>query len=304
MATDIVIGFDSLALVVAIGLTLTRGVLVPVTGFAWDDRVEIDRTVMRLLALCIGALWLTSLAWLWTRTAAMSGRAGWAALPMVPIVLWHSHFGLVWWLRAGALLWTTFALVFLLHRQRINGVAIVVLLFGLAWVAASRSASGHAAANGDWTLREAMDWLHLLAISTWGGSLIATLILIFPRLWHVPIAQRARFATRFSVLATGALAVILISGMYSAWHLLPSVTAFWSSHYGRLLGLKLLFVAAMVVFGALNHYRLVPQLRLAAAEQGSGGVRRLGFSVLLESVLLLVVLAITALLLGSMPPMA
>src|SRR5699024_1556329 len=184
MAIDIVIGVDSLALIVAIGVAMTAALLVPAAGFAWDDRLAIERLIRRLFALCIGVLWLTSLAWLWTRTAAMAGQSGWAVLPLLPTVLWHSHFGLVWWLRAAALVWTTLMLVCMPRRWRMNAVLIPMLLFGLAWVAASRSAAGHAAADGDWTLREVVDWLHLLAISTWGGSLIAVLLLVFPRLWH------------------------------------------------------------------------------------------------------------------------
>src|SRR5690625_2163384 len=81
MAIDIVIGIDSLALVVAIGLALTAGVLVPAAGFAWDDRIAIERMTRRLFSVCIGVLWLTSLAWLWTRTAAMAGQSGWAVPP-------------------------------------------------------------------------------------------------------------------------------------------------------------------------------------------------------------------------------
>ena len=303
MATDIVIGVDSLALVVAIGLALTTGLLVPATGFAWDDRIEIKQRATRMLALCVGVLWLTSLAWLWTRAAAMGGQSGWAVLPLLPTVLWHSHFGLVWWLRAGALVWTTLVLLCVPRRWRLNAMVIAALLFGLAWIAASRSAAGHAAANGDWTVRKVVDWLHLLAISTWGGSLVATLLLIFPRLWHVPIRSRARFATRLSMLATAALTIALISGAYNAWQLLPGIPAFWNSHYGRLLGVKLLFVAAMVVFGALNHYRQVPQLRRVAISGADGSGRQLAFYVFMESILLLFVLATTALLLGSMPPM-
>jgi len=215
----------------------------------------------------------------------------------------RTHFGAVWWLRAVALIWTV---VFLALMSRSSGRAgksgLALLLFGLAWVAASRSAAGHAAAGGDWTLREGMDWLHLMAVSTWGGGLIAALALIFPRLSRVTGADRARFAVRFSLVATWALAVVLVTGIYNSWHMLPGVSAFWTSYYGRLLGVKLLFVAGMVACGAINHYRLVPRLQSRAGGDNLVTARRLQLSVLVESALLLVVLAVTSVLLSSMPP--
>lgn len=114
-----------------------------------------------------------------------------------------------------------------------------------------------------------------------------------------------RFAARFSQLASGALAVVLATGIYNAWQVLPAVSALWASPYGRLLGIKLLFVAGMIAGGAINHFRITPRLQAATA---SGDValllRRFQQSVLLESVLLLFVLAVTALLLGGMPPAA
>lgn len=305
MAVDVVIGFDSLALVLAIGLLLARGVLVPAAGFRTEELVRILRAGISLCWLCLAVLWLTSLAWLWTRTAAMSGQPLWAALPVVPKVLFRSHFGAVWWLRAAALLWSTLALVVITRRGgRVGWPGIGLLLFGLAWVGASRSAAGHAAAEGDWTLREAMDWLHLMVVSVWGGSLLASLLLIFPWLGSVPAARQARFGARFSLLASCALAVVLISGIYNAWQMLPSVSALWASQYGRLLGLKLLFVAGMVACGAINHYQLVPRLQPAADADNSDVVRRFRASVLVESALLLAVLAVTAVLLNTMPPMA
>lgn len=303
MAVDIVIGFDNLALVLAAGLLLTYGFLLPESGVRPVDAAATRRLFLRLFTLAVVALWLTSLAWLWTRTAAMSGQPAWTALSVVPTVLFRTHFGAVWWLRLIALVWTSIAVPFVWRNGKCwRWPAMAALMLGLACIAASRSAAGHAAANGDWTLREIMDWLHWLSIATWGGSLIGALVLIFPRLHHVPAAQRARFASRFSLLASGALAGVLITGIYAAWHMLPAPAALWSSHYGRLLALKLLFVAGMMALGALNHYRLVPAMQSASDVRQRAGARGLCASVLLESVLLLVVLGVTAVLLGAMPP--
>lgn len=303
MNTDIVLGIDTLALITAIGLLLGRSLLAPAAGF-WPIEVEdIGDVSWRLLGLCIGLLWLTSLAWLRTQAAAMSGQSYGGALAVIPVVLFHSHFGAVWWLRVAAMLWFTGAWV---NMGRLSGRTArggtYAVLFGLAWVAASRIATGHAAAAGDWTLREAMDWLHLISVSVWGGSLIATTLLIFPRLVRTDISGRAEFAQRFSRVAGCALAGVLLSGTYDAWQMLPAISAFWENPYGRLLGIKLLLVAAMVAFDAVHRYRRVSELRAVTAENQAAWLHRFPYSVLVETALFLGVLAITSMLFDTAPP--
>lgn len=230
MAVDIVIGFDSLALILAAGLLITERFLVPTAEFRVDSLDAVHRMFLRVFAVCLVALWLTSLAWLWTRTAAMSGQPILDAFLVIPTVLFRSHFGTVWWLRAAALLWSSLVLLFVLRTDgSLRWRSAVLLMFGLGCIAASRSAAGHAAAHGDWTLREGMDWLHWVSVSTWGGSLMGTLLLVFPRLKYVSVTNQARFASRFSLMATWALGGVLVSGIYSAWHMLPAISAFWDS---------------------------------------------------------------------------
>lgn len=305
MALSTLLGFDSLALLVAIGLLFNRGWLVPAVGFLPNDLAGIERTTQRLLVLSVAALWLSSLAWLWARTAAMSGQSAWASLSTIPTVLFRSHFGEVWWLRVAAMGGASLALAWsMLTRWRHGRFTYITLLFWLAWVCASRSAAGHAAADGHWTLREGMDWLHLVSVSAWGGSLIAATLLVFPRLHKLTPAERACFARRFSRLATWALLGVLVSGSYGAWQMLPALSAFWTSHYGRVLGFKLLLVAGMLVCGALNHFRLVPGIARPDAPCDLIPARRLQASVLVEAVLLLGVLVLTAILLNVSPPAA
>src|SRR5699024_1599368 len=100
-----------------------------------------------LLALCTVALGVTSLSWLWLRTANMAGQSAWAALALVPQVLLHTHFGAVWWLRIAAL---TLACLACARIVRIGNwpqwAAITVFLLGIGLIMATRSATGHAAA--------------------------------------------------------------------------------------------------------------------------------------------------------------
>lgn len=295
---------DVLALAMSVGSLLCAVYLVPVCGFSRADSYGLDQALWRALGGCLGILWITSLAWLWVRTAAMSGNTLPDALPVIPIVLFQSHFGSVWWLRVIAMIWASAAWL----AGRASGgrwrTAAYAALFGLAWVAASRSAAGHAAAAGDWTPRELVDWLHVMSISVWGGSLVATVVLMFPRLSRTSAIGRARFAQRFSRIAGLALGGVLASGIYNALSVLPTVSALWTSPYGRTLGLKLLLVLGMIVCGAANRYMFVPELG-TAARAGSPvlmPLRRLWCSVAVETLLLIGVLVVTSRLIQMAPP--
>src|SRR5690625_3527143 len=91
-------------------------------------------------------------------------------------------------------------------------------------VACSGRGLGHSGADGDWVLREGMDWRHCMAVSAWGGSILARLLLVFPRLTCVSTDLLARLGARFSLIASCALAVVLVSGMYSSWRMLPGIS--------------------------------------------------------------------------------
>lgn len=303
LAAEVVTGVDVLALVAAIGLMVGRGWLAPAAGLLIVDAETAERAFRRLTTGFLALLWLTSLAWLWTRTADMSGQSYPDALPMMPVVLFQTHFGLVWWLRLAALLWCSAVwFAFLGRGARPAWLYVGLLLFGLAWIAASRSAAGHAAADGDWTPREAMDWLHLVSISVWGGGLIVTTLIVFPRLGDSAPAGRARFARRFSRLSGLALAGVLAGGIYNSLQMMPAVSAFWTTPYGQLLGIKLLVVAAMIVCGAINRYLWVPALEVDSGADGDAAVSRFRAVVLAEALFLLGVLSVTAMLLQTMPP--
>lgn len=303
-AIDVIIGIENLILVFAVGLAVTWLGLLP------DDARpgrESDQGGMYagLLALCVVALGVTSLSWLWLRTADMAGQPAWAALALVPQVLLHTHFGAVWWLRIAALTLACLACARIVRvGSRPQWAAMTVFLLGIGLIMATRSATGHAAADGDWTLREAMDWLHLVSISVWGGCLLVAVLLVFPGLQCAVPTGRARFARRLSRISSVALAGVLASGIYSTLQMLPSVSDLWASGYGRLLGIKILLVAGMVVLGAINHYRWVPQVVAGSATDNSKPTWQLRKTVTLEAILLLGVLGVTAVLLGSNPPMS
>src|SRR5262249_13519089 len=146
-----------------------------------------------------------------------------------------------------------------------SGWVPAVMLGAAALLALTRSASGHAADWGDLSLPELMDGLHLLAASLWGGGLLVLATTVLPVVYrntgHVRRTLLADIARRFAVLASLALAGVLVTGLYNAWQRVGTVQALVTTAYGRILLTKLLLVLPLLTLGALNHYLSVPLLQ-------------------------------------------
>lgn len=153
--------------------------------------------------------------------------------------------------------------------------------------------SGHAAASGDWTgLALLADWVHIVAAGLWLGAL-AGLLYLGRNATEPPLVQ---VLARFSVQARLSVAALVLTGGFAAWLHLPGPRSLFESSWGRLLGVKLLLVSAMMALGAYNWRRLSPRVR----EPGGGAalVRAAWGEVIVGAL----VLATTAVLAGTSPP--
>jgi uncharacterized cupredoxin-like copper-binding protein len=194
-----------------------------------------------------------------------------------------------------------------------------MIFLAAAILAFSRSASGHAADAGDFTLKEWVDWTHLMAASVWVGSVLVVLLAVFPELARLEASDSkfiAQFANRFSRSSGIALGVVILAGTYNAWLRLGSFSALLDTLYGRMLDVKLLFVGLAIALGAINrfvHVRRVSawaestvvnshQKNNGAISEQSRLVERFIHTVRVEGAVLLGVLLATAVLLQQMPP--
>ena len=156
---------------------------------------------------------------------------------------------------------------------------------------------GHAAATERWTwFAICTDITHTAAAGSWaGGVLILALVVRALR----PQADGGRVAgqliAQFRVPALASGAILLGTGAVSALFRLNSPTELYSSTYGLLLLLKLGVVAAAAAMGRKHS-------QTAAAQAVSGGAHSVARSIASESMVLLAVLVVTALLSGSPPP--
>ena len=167
--------------------------------------------------------------------------------------------------------WRGLALAVLLSIAQSVPLRFFCLLITVA-ITLTTSLTGHAADWGDLTFYIAVDWAHVVAASAWTGGLFALAWIILRQRVRLPSASVALIARRFSRLAAVCLATVVLTGIYNAWSQLEGVSRLWTTVYGQVLFVKLLFAAGLVWLGAVNRYVIMP--RLCAHRRADGiGIR-------------------------------
>ncbi len=190
------------------------------------------------------------------------------------------------------------------------GVAVAVLL------AATPGLSGHAI-SGRWTTAAVIaDTLHVLAMAVWLGGVVALATIT---LGSSAVKATTESLARFSRIALGCIGVIAVTGTFQSVRQLGSFDAVRDTDYGRILVVKLVIVAGIVVVAAFSRevvLRMSMRSRLLDAGNQPGGApapaepteaevtaerSALRRSVVVEIALGLAVLAATALLVNAAP---
>ena len=191
-----------------------------------------------------------------------------------------------------ALLWgTSAARVRARSWQLLTQVAVVAALAAVAL-------GGHAR-TGRWAgLAVPVDVVHLLAAALWIGGLGILALVVLPR----GGARTPAVAARFSSVAAVAVGVVVATGIFQSVRQLDGLDGLRDTGYGRLLVLKVVAVAVVVVLGAFSR-SVVRALAGPGLESGDeDDVRRtLRRSVGVEAVVAVVVVALTALLVAADP---
>ena len=168
-----------------------------------------------------------------------------------------------------------------------------------AVMAVTISLGSHAAALTDVGPALPADLIHLLAVGAWVGGLPVLLLAA----WEVrktrsegsAAAALTEIAARFSAIATVAVGLIVVTGVYSAWLQVLEPSRLWSTEYGVLLLVKLALVAPLLALGGVNLGWTRPRL----AETGAVGARArraLRSMVIVEIVLAAAVLGVVGFL--------
>lgn len=129
----------------------------------------------------------------------------------------------------------------------------VALIIGGA-ILAINSVFSHASAALDLNISVGADWLHLAAMALWVGGLVQFCNVMIP-LRKLPKDSTLRLSNlvgHFSNFARVSVAVLTVTGLYSAWLEVGSLDALLTTTYGQLLIIKLVLVIPVIAIAAVN----------------------------------------------------
>jgi putative copper resistance protein D len=165
-----------------------------------------------------------------------------------------------------------------------------LVVAALASLALLGHAAGAAGAGG--TADRLALGVHLLAAGAWVGAL--------PALWvlagRLGAADLAKVLRHFSRYGMALVAIVVLTGLFSAWRRTGAWSALVETGYGQLLLLKIALVGLMGVAALLNRNAHTP--RLSQADIGIAAAARTGLrrSIGVELALGMAVIAVAAFL--------
>jgi len=256
-----------------------------VDGLLWTHRAMVVAAAVLAVSALLGLI---------AQTALLAGSLADGLDPqMLKTVVAEMALGKAAIVRAGIAL-LALAALFLVGPSR--GVWIITAALGTI-AAASMAWMGHGAVTDGpgGGLHLVADIVHIWSASVWIGALVAfTALLIRSRsdpAVAVPLHDALR---RFSGLGSILVALLIATGAINSWFLvgMERIASLWTTPYGRLLSVKLLFLVLMLALAALNRLRLTPALgrasdsaiapeeELAALRRSVGMETALGFAIL------------------------
>ena len=195
------------------------------------------------------------------------------------------------------------ALGFTIAKRWRSAVGWGVAALGAVGIVVSPALTGHAISTSPAGVSVVIDILHVAAVCAWLGALLTLLLSAIPFVRGT--RERASLGSgqlvadlvrAFHPMALTCAAVVVLTGVVAAWLRLPTLADLWASTYGRVLLVKLCFVALVIVMGALNWRRIMPSLGDDAT------ARRLTRTAGAELTIAALVLAVTAVLVSTSPP--
>lgn len=184
-------------------------------------------------------------------------------------------------------------------RERRRAFAFGGVAAAGAVMAVTISLGSHAAALVDVGPALAADLIHLLAVGAWVGGLPSLLLAVWDARGSKAdggaAAELTEVAARFSSVATVAVGLIVVTGVYSAWLQVVEPERLWSTEYGLLLVVKLALVTPLLALGGVNLGWTRPRLA-GAGGAGARAAKALRTLVVAEIVLATMVLGVVGVL--------
>ena len=163
-------------------------------------------------------------------------------------------------------------------------------ILGFALILTSFSLYGHSTINGFGS--QLLIVLHLGAVSFWVGSFLP---LRYSTQGKIEEENLFQIAHQFGVYAVYYIGVLLITGLMLGTILVGGIEQLVTSDYGKAFLFKLFFATTLLGIGALNKFRLVPQLK----NNNLSHAIKLRKSINVEISILFIILVISSLLTTS-----
>jgi putative copper resistance protein D len=251
------------ATAISAGALIFRAVVAEPALRSMPDATTVLRSQIRMVALIgLAVAAASGVVWFQLQAVSMSGLPFGEAMTsdVLSTVLNETQFGLVSKVRLGLAVMLAACLAY----DRFPQARWLALGSALCFIAAI-AWTGHAGSTlGEiGNLHLAADALHLIAAGSWIGGLVPLALLLAAARRHRASAwgSLARDAAqRFSTLGLVGVGTLLLTGIVNAWILVGSIHALIVTGYGRLLMLKLVLFAIMLVLAAVNRFWLTPQL--------------------------------------------
>ena len=132
------------------------------------------------------------------------------------------------------------------HRSATSWWRSTAVLLG-AGVVLTFSAAGHPSASSSSNLAIAIDAVHFASVILWTGGLVAMAFL----------AKKTDFAEvvrKFSKMATIAIPLAVLSGLWQTWHLVPALSDITETTWGKTLVVKTTIAIAVVTLGGVARW--------------------------------------------------
>ncbi|SFL12680.1 copper transport protein [Paenibacillus sp. 1_12] len=173
---------------------------------------------------------------MFTHLFAMVGDGGSEALAML---FTHTSIGYVW---MASLVLSLLGFVVLFRSLLVDLLWVVFIWF-------FKSLNGHAAAFEPVNQTILLDVVHLAAASLWIAGLLMLLVL-----WKRSRDEAIALFPRVSGVALASLAILVISGVFSVFIMLPDVFYVVETQWGKLLLFKSALVLLVIVTGSLLRF--------------------------------------------------
>ena len=176
-----------------------------------------------------------------------------------------------------------------------------VVIAGGAVATGAFALSGHSRTTSPEWLVLVADAAHAWAAAAWLGGIVLLVLVLWARRRKDADRESAlatgHVVVRFSRIATVAVILVGVAGFTLAWAEVRVLEALTSTTYGWLVVAKIATVGVIAALGVYNHFRLIPAIEQAPKKAGSA-LRR---TVSVEAVVMVAVLALTAVLVNTTP---